>query len=205
MESENYYNISLNYLRRALERGSDILKKALPGTASSKGIEFRAFGTKCVLSQDGVMLNNAIEKGPRSIIISMYALNAPDTECTFAGKWISFKDLPGTMPYWDPFRANAELVLVPYVEKIHENVEYITNVLDGYVSKESTGDFAIVTFPLPKVPLLYIFYLPDEEFPAEAKCLFASGVETFMPSDVLADLAEQTSKLILELIGGHKK
>ncbi len=205
MESENYYNISLNYLRRALERGGDILQRALPGTVSSRGIEFRAFGSRCILSENGVILNDTVEKGPRAIIVSMYALNAPDTECTFSGKWISFKDLPGTMPYWDPFRANAELVLVPHVEKIHENVEYISGMLDGYVSEEAMGDFAIVTFPLPKVPLLYIFYLPDEEFPAEAKCLFASGVEAFMPSDVLADLAEQTSKLILELVGGYKK
>ncbi len=202
MAKENYYSISLEYLNKAFDRGEDVLVEALPGVLKSDGIEIRAFGTECLLTREGVVMGREIEKGPKAIIISSYALNVPDSQWTFVGKWISFKELPGTMPYWDPFRTNVEQVLIPHVEKIHDNVEYISDRLDGYIASDVPGDFAVVTFPLPKIPLLYIFYLPDEEFPSEAKCLFASGVESFMPSDVLADLAEHTSKLILELSGG---
>jgi hypothetical protein len=47
--------------------------------------------------------------------------------------------------------------------------------------------------------LLYIFYLPDEEFPAEAKCLFADEYP-FMPVDAMADVAEYTSRSIINLV-----
>jgi hypothetical protein len=56
---------------------------------------------------------------------------------------------------------------------------------------------------LPKVALCYIFYLPDEEFPASVTCLFSQNALSFMPLDGLADVAEYTSKVIIQLIRGN--
>jgi len=49
---------------------------------------------------------------------------------------------------------------------------------------------------LPKIALLLIFYLPDEDFPASATCLFSTNALSFMPLDGLADVAE-TSKALM--------
>jgi len=53
---------------------------------------------------------------------------------------------------------------------------------------------------LPKIALCYIFYLPDEEFPASVTCLFSNNARLFMPLDGLADVAEYTSRRIIEII-----
>lgn len=202
MENENYHHISLNYLRRALERNTSLLVKALPGNVVEGGIAFRAFGYSCRLTQEGVFLGSELERGPRAIIISIYALNVPDDTVTYTTAWKSFRELPGTMPYWGAFRKNVEEILIPYVPEIHHESARICELLDGCNAEDAPGDFAIVVFPLPKVPLLYVFSLPDEEFPSEVKCLYAHGSTAFMPVDVLADLAEYTSKRILDIISG---
>jgi len=54
--------------------------------------------------------------------------------------------------------------------------------------------------PLPKVPLSYIFYAADEEFPASVTCLFAANAESFMPVDGLADVAEHTARKIIRIV-----
>jgi hypothetical protein len=66
--------------------------------------------------------------------------------------------------------------------------------------KKSSGDFSFLLFPLPKVALCYIFYLPDEDFPASVTCLFSSNATSFMPLDGLADVAECSSRKIIQLI-----
>jgi len=53
---------------------------------------------------------------------------------------------------------------------------------------------------LPKIALLLIFYLPDEDFPASATCLFSSNARSFMPLDGLADVAEYTSNALIGLV-----
>lgn len=202
MESQGYHHISLGYLRRALERDAAVLAKALPGSVSGGDITFRAFGHICRLSKEGVYLGGKLDKGPRAIIVSLYALNVPEETVTFTTAWTSFRELPGTMPYWGPFRKNVEEPLIPYVTDIHHESRRICQIFDGYLSNDAPGDFAMVLFPLPKVPLLYVFSLPDEEFPAEVKCLYAKGSTAFMPVDVLADMAEHTSRRIIDLISG---
>ncbi|MBW1975703.1 MAG: DUF3786 domain-containing protein [Deltaproteobacteria bacterium] len=198
-ENENYFEISLHYLSRALARDLEELAAALPGRKHEDKVVFKAFASECRLAPEGITLDGKLETGPKSIIISMYALNVPSEPWASVQKWISFRELPNTMPYWGAFRANAEEILIPHVHRIRDSLDSIVSKLDGYITNNTPGDVAVVVFPLPKVPLLYIFYLADDEFPAEAKCLFPAGVDSFMPSDVLADLAEHTSRLLIEL------
>jgi hypothetical protein len=53
---------------------------------------------------------------------------------------------------------------------------------------------------LPRIPLYYIFYLPDEEFPASVTCLFPTHAAHFMPVDGLADVAEFTARKVVQLV-----
>lgn len=62
------------------------------------------------------------------------------------------------------------------------------------------GDFFFLLFPLPKIALCYIFYFPDEDFPPSVTCLFSFNAPRFMPLDGLADVAEYTTKGIIELL-----
>ncbi|NCO61709.1 DUF3786 domain-containing protein, partial [bacterium] len=63
----------------------------------------------------------------------------------------------------------------------------------------ASGDFSILLYPLPKVCLRYVFYLPDEDFSASAICLFSCNILSFLPLDGAADTAEYTSRAIIRL------
>jgi hypothetical protein len=198
MSNENYASIIQSYLAQAFERGVDVLKEAIPAEPTGDGLSFKAFGSSCLLTQKAVFLDGVKENGPRGVLISIYALQAPMSN-VHASSWKAFRDFPNTMPYWGAFRCNAEEILIPYVEKIFASREKILKRLGGDSATNTPGDFALILRPLPKVPLLYIFYMPDEEFPAEAKCLLADEYP-FMPLDALADVAEYTSRSIIEFI-----
>jgi len=105
------------------------------------------------------------------------------------------------MPYHGAFHANSERVLVPRVGPIQESRDLILRLFRGVADAAGpAGDFSLLLYPLPKIALCYIFYLPDEDFPASVTCLLSANAHSFMPLDGLADVAEYTSKKIVLIL-----
>lgn len=104
------------------------------------------------------------------------------------------------MAYQSAFNVRSEISLVPYVSQIQGCKRNIIKAFDGYENEGTSGDFSFTLYPLPKIPLYYIFYLADEEFPASVTCLFAANAELFMPVDGLADVGEFTAKKIIKIV-----
>jgi hypothetical protein len=161
---------------------------------------FSAFGEECSLEPEAIAFSGKIDPGPKALIISLYAAHSHSGALTLE-PFKAFKDLPGSMPYHSAFAVNSERVLVPHVLKIREKGEVIVRSFSGQMNPAgSAGDWSLLLYPLPKIALLFIFYLPDEDFPASATCLFSSNALSFMPLDGLADVAEYTSKAIIDLV-----
>jgi len=201
----NYAKIIRDNLSRAFSVDPVHLERRLGAQRKGTCIVFRALGKVCALTRDGIFLDGEPEQGPLGIVISLYALHATDEPIELE-PFKAFKDFPNSMPYQGAFKANTEAPLIPYVEKIKECREIILERFNGHeASAQLRGDMAFVLYPLPKVALAYIFYLPDEEFPASAICLFSNNALCFLPLDGLADLGEYTSKAIVDLVTNHSK
>jgi hypothetical protein len=200
MES-NYERI----IRENLSGFSAWLEEA--GTEARLGAErrgetfcFRAFGQGCRIGREGVFLSEEKVFDPRGIVVSLYARHAA-MEPLRAEPFKSFKDFPGSMPYHGAFSANSERVLIPHVSGIEAKRVALRLAFGGTEGPPGHGgDFSAVLYPLPKVALFYVFYRADDEFPASAGCLFSSNALSFLPLDGAADLAEYTSKRIIELV-----
>lgn len=199
-QESGYGEIIKENLSRLYESLPGDMETRLQAEKRREGFFFRAFGRDCILSAEGISLSGEISSGPRALLVSLYALHAAPRPMELE-PLKAFKDLPGSMPYQGAFRANSERVLVPYVPLIEEKVEEVKDVFDGWsVSSDAGGDLSFIVHPLPKIALFYIFYLPDEEFPASVTCLFSSNALSFMPLDGLADVAEYTSRGIIEVV-----
>jgi Domain of unknown function (DUF3786) len=174
------------------------VETCLGAESKGDGFGFRAFGEDCRIGPDAITLSGETAVDPKGLLISLYAVHAgPDQLKIEPLK--AFKDLPGSMPYQGAFSANSERILVPHVPSIREKQENIKTTFDGLDGPPGvSGDFSFILFPLPKIALCYIFYLPDDEFPASATCLFSANALSFMPLDGLADVAEYTSRKIIE-------
>jgi len=198
--TRSYLNIRNRYLSEAWLRSIDDLRSAIPAEVENGVLSFLAFGERCVMSPGEITLGGEPAGGAEGLLTAMYASRAPARPVKLH-PLRSFKELPNSMPYQGAFAANSERVLVPHVEAIQRRQGEIIGKFSGMVNTDAiSGDFSFTLYPLPRIPLYYIFHLPDEEFPAGVSCLFADNAVEFMPLDGLADVAEYTARRILALL-----
>lgn len=60
------------------------------------------------------------------------------------------------------------------------------------------GDVSFRLWPLPKVPLIYILWAADEEFPARLVVTFDASVEQHLPLDVIWALVNEVGRRLLK-------
>jgi hypothetical protein len=203
--TSNYGKIIKDNLARIYANPPEELVEALPAEREGNMFLFRAFGQICSLGPEKITLDGNQEAGPKGLLVSLYATHVTHEPIQLE-PFKAFKDLPGSMPYHGAFSANTEQVLLPHVTQIREGLEIFLDPFSGQIGPEGmAGDFSFVLYPFPKVALCYIFYLADEEFPASVTCLLSHNALSFMPLDGLADVAEYTSKAIIQLIRGTQK
>ena len=181
-------------------RGDTAVLASYPGIKSiPDGFELTAFGQPCCISSQGVFIAGQPDWGPRGIIIGLLARHAVSDVC-IETPWRAFRELPDSAPYVGAFRAHTEQILVPHVPALYRQREGVTGSLQGRSPEgDSPGDWALVLNPLPKIALCYHFYLPDEDFPANVTCLYASNADRFLPTDALADVGEYTARRIISM------
>ena len=195
--TSNYEKIIKGNLSKLFSQPPSRLHISLGAERSGESLLLRAFGQDCSIDHEKVTLSHSESVDPKGLIVSLYALHANPEQLQLE-PFKSFKDFPGSMPYQGAFSANSERVLVPYVPLVKKRKEEIKAVFDGEDGHD--GDFSFILYPLPKIALYYIFYLPDDEFPASVTSLFCANALSFMPLDGLADVAEYTSKEIIRLV-----
>lgn len=195
----NYEKIIRENLSKLFDQMPRDLEACLKAERKGDHFFFRAFGEDCCLGPDNVRFGGEPCLGPKGLLVSLYAVHVnPDPIQLEPLK--AFRDLPDSMPYRGAFTANSEGVLVPHVPLIQEKYDPIKAAFDGRDGLPGLGgDFSFILYPLPKVALCYVFYLPDDEFAASVTCLFSANALSFMPLDGLADTAEYTSKGIIKL------
>jgi hypothetical protein len=200
--NEQYLLIQREHLKAAWSRGEEMLEQALPATRKGDCFCFQAFGEDCELCPQEISFGGKLITGAEGILISLYARNVLD-EPPKLHPVQSFKELPDSGPYQSAFVARSEQVLVSHVQEIQRQHEVIAQHFSGRINNDAvSGDFSFTLHPLPRIPLYYIFYLPDEEFPAAVTCLFAANATRHLTVDGLADVAEYTAKRIISFVTG---
>ena len=195
--SQAYLQIRNEYLAKAWARSPAELAACLPAASDRDGLHFRAFGAGCTLTPDDILLSGRSASGPEGLLIALYASGVPDLPVQLQPVK-AFKELPHSMPYQAAFAANAEHLLVPHVTGIQAHRDLLVSRFSGQLNADApSGDFSFTLWPLPRIPLYYIFNLPDEEFPAAVTCLFAANAALFMPLAGLADVAEYTGRKLI--------
>lgn len=201
--SDNFLKIQRAYLKELYDHRPQEMEQLLPASREKDVFSFKAFGEPCAIRSDGIALSGEVITGPKGILIALYARNARK-EPVQLDPFKSFRDLKGSMPYQGAFALRAERSLVPYVNHIQRFKKRVIESFDGHENQGLGGDFSCTVFPLPKIPLCYVFYNSDEEFPASVTCLFGANAEVFLPVDGLADVAEHTATKIIELVTSQR-
>jgi hypothetical protein len=195
----HYERLILANLSEACTASPADLHERIPAGKEGAAYHFRAFGEDCCVTQESVRFSGRPDTGPKGLLVSLYARHV-GPESIQMEPFKAFRDLPNSMPYQGAFSANSEGRLVPHVSRIRVRSEQIKTAFGGADGAPSLGgDFSLLLFPLPKIAITYVFYLPDEEFPASVTCLFSANALSFMPLDGLADVGEYTSRRLAEM------
>jgi hypothetical protein len=112
-----------------------------------------------------------------------------------AGRWISFRELPHGMFYHQAFQGYTGKRLTRHFGNDLAAFQRAARAVGGF--SLSLGDASFSFRALPRVELAAVYWLGDEDIPANASVLFDVSASHYMSADGLAHLGSQlTGKLI---------
>lgn len=113
------------------------------------------------------------------ILFLHYLATADGTPLT--GEWITFKELPGGQIYVEPYQGRNIKPLLKYFGQNPGQFQEIALTLGGKV--ETFGDISVVLHPFPRVPVGFVFWKGDDEFPASATIIYDSSASHYLPTE----------------------
>lgn len=128
------------------------------------------------------------------LMILLYLLNAQKVEPE--GTWISEKDLKGGTTF---FRGPHALRTEEIKAAFGKNPEAFARAgarLDGVELLFGDKAFALTVFP--KVPLAYVLWIGDEEFPAQVTVMFDATIQKHFSLDGIWCIVAEVSQRVLE-------
>jgi hypothetical protein len=97
------------------------------------------------------------------------------------GEWITFKELPGGQIYLEPYQKRTIKPLLNYFGQKAEKFVEIAFSLDGKTAP--FGDVSIILRPFPRVPIGFVFWKGDAEFPPSANILYDASASHYLPTE----------------------
>lgn len=121
-------------------------------------------------------------------VLLNYLLKAKDISPS--GKYVTPSSLRGGETF---FRGSHELPFERLVKLFDFEEKRLREIALKLGGKQSEfGDLSFKLFPLPKIPVIVVFWKGDSEFPSRANILFDSTVELHLPLDLVWSLSMYT-------------
>ncbi|MDW7651195.1 MAG: DUF3786 domain-containing protein [Bacillota bacterium] len=140
---------------------------------------------------DGIVkMANEITEAPliTAILLLHYLTQASGIE--LSKNWISFKELQGGGIYIEPFQHRA---VIPFVKNFGARPTEFARAAEKLGGERAQhGDIAYIIPALPRVPILYILWQGDEEFPPNGTILFDNFANAYLHTEDYAFLAGMT-------------
>jgi len=123
------------------------------------------------------------------ILLLHYLIRADGNPLT--GKWVAYKDIPGGFLY---ARVFARRVTEPLQRRFGKSAKSFkeTGIRSGGESVE-IGDASFILHAFPCVPLQYVLWEGDEEFPPSVQLLFDASVDHYLTLEDMVVLGQVTT------------
>lgn len=118
---------------------------------------------------------------PQEVQILLLHYLSKATPAVPEGRWIAFQELPGGFIYAGPFYNRAVRPLVGLFGQRPELLVRAAEMLGGEMM--DGGDVAVRIPVLPKIPLAFLLWAGDEEFPPAGNVLFDASAPRHLPTE----------------------
>lgn len=127
------------------------------------------------------------------LMVLFYLIHAKNIP--LARKWISERDLPsGEVFFRGPHALSVDLIERKYGEDPEGFIE-AGKLLGGTAVR--FGDKSIALDVFPRIPLIYILWIKDEEFPSRVGVLFDASIESHFPLDMIWIMVNEVSRRLM--------
>ena len=124
------------------------------------------------------------------LVLLMYLTRVKDIP--LEGKKINEREIPGGELF---FKGPHALLKAPLEKKFSRDPQgFVQSGMDLGGIKTEKGDASFELPVLPRIPVEYILYLADDEFPAELLILFDATIHRHLPLDVIWAMINITSR-----------
>jgi hypothetical protein len=171
----------------------------LPSPAGG-AVEFRLFGRDARLDLGSLDLRSRDGSAPsQAELILFYHYLACEAALSPGGEPVSFRDFPGGIFYWEPFRARSCLPLARrYGADLARGAPELRAALDRFDwSGLALGDFGARVHGFGSLYLIIAAYAPEEGLDAEVNVLFEGAARRAFGAE---DAAAFASRICLELV-----
>jgi hypothetical protein len=128
------------------------------------------------------------------VILLHYLIHADGTLLT--GKWVGYKDIPGGLHYAGVFARRVTEHLARRFGRSADQFQKAGLRCGG--TPAGLGDASFTISALPRIPLQFVLWEGDEEFPASVQVLFDSSVDHYLPLEDAVVLGQMAAgRLIL--------
>ena len=154
-----------------------------------------------VYPQDKKIVRQIEEKFPEEkyrVELTLFLLHylLGTTDVPLAGKRVSEKELKGGEMF---FRGPHALPTRGIIKKFGKNPKGLIDTgLNLRGSKIDLGDASIELRAAPKIPVTYVLWAEDEEFPASVTILFDPTIQEFLPLDIIYGVTILTSYRLVD-------
>ena len=165
---------------------------------------FQLWGRAVILTYPTLQVQDADSREDLSAVdqtMVLYYFNTCDG-VPMAASWIAYSELPDGRFYNQAFQGYTGRELAKAFGNDLEAFESAANNTGGEkrfpMAGAPLGDAAFVYQALPRVPLLVVFWLGDEDFPPNSQILFDAAVSHHMPTDACAILGSTLTRRLLK-------
>jgi hypothetical protein len=165
---------------------------------------FPLWGREVILTYPSLQILDADSRDELSAFdqtMVLYYFNTCDGT-PMAASWIAFSELADGRFYNQAFQGYTGRELVKAFGNDLEAFERAARAAGGEkrfpMAGAPLGDAAFAYQALPRVPLLVVYWLGDEDFPPSSQILFDASVSHHMPTDACAILGSTLTRRLLK-------
>jgi hypothetical protein len=189
------YKVAYDALRaRLADRDlADVVARSGARALGPDRIGLRCLGRDYVITYpDGQVLEDDGQPAPEHDAILLLLYLTESTGRDMDGGWVAFEQLSGGAGYSASFRGRVVLPLLRAFGSSPNTLLSAAVGLDG--ERLDLGDASVRLPALPRVPLAYVVWGGDEEFPPSANVVFDGSVEGYLDAEAVTVLAELATR-----------
>jgi len=121
-----------------------------------------------------------------------------------SGNWVSFRELKGGKEEYPLFKRRCEESIKRVADTYTDLFDDMVHIFSGkQVEKQFKSDISVVLYPLPKVPIMVCYWLPEDGLESSLHVFFDKTAEENLGTDVVFTLGVGLSQMFAKLALRH--